>query len=66
MEALSIIFSFAGAVFKLLIDSNKDLKEKVIILFLAGERVHYTLSKYKRSSINFIRENTLPILPISR
>ena len=35
MEALSIILSFVGAVFKLLIDSNKDLKEKVVILFLA-------------------------------
>lgn len=35
MEALSIILSFVEAVFKLLIDSNKDLKEKVVILFLA-------------------------------
>lgn len=35
MEPLSIILSFVGAIFKLLIDSNKGLKEKVVILFLA-------------------------------
>lgn len=35
MEPISIILSFVGAVFKLLIDSNKSLKEKVVILFLA-------------------------------
>lgn len=34
MEPLSIILSFIGTVFKLLIDSDKSLKEKAILLFL--------------------------------
>ena len=34
MEPLSIILSFVGAIFKLLIDSNKSLKEKAVLLLL--------------------------------
>nr|DAR92232.1 MAG TPA: hypothetical protein [Caudoviricetes sp.] len=35
MDSLSIILSFVGAMFKLLIDSNKSLKEKAVLLLLA-------------------------------
>ena len=34
MDPISIILSFVGAIFKLLIDSNKRLKEKAVLLFL--------------------------------
>nr|DAQ61114.1 MAG TPA: hypothetical protein [Caudoviricetes sp.] len=34
MEVLSVILSFIGTVFKLLLDSNKSLLEKVVLLFL--------------------------------
>lgn len=34
MEALSIILSFIGTISKLLIDSNKSLKEVAILLLL--------------------------------
>ena len=52
MEPLSIILSFVGAVFKLLIDSNKDLKEKVVILFLAILSVIVLLIAVKLLGIN--------------
>lgn len=52
MEPLSIILSFVRAVFKLLIDSNKDLKEKVVILFLAILSVIVLLIAVKLLGIN--------------
>lgn len=52
MEPLSIILSFVGAVFKLLIDSNKDLKGKVVILFLAILSVIVLLIAVKLLGIN--------------
>lgn len=36
MDSLSFILSFVGAMFKLLIDSDKSLKEKVVLLLLAN------------------------------